>query len=498
MIICTNLFCISEKNLHNSDIPTKQNLYCNGRSTWSVITENADFSNNNNPPKNITNLVPNFIIIGGQEQVISYVMVMDASNSMNTAGRLQAMKDAANRWISYDVEDGTKVGMLPFNEFPFPNLGFALTEVNAESKTMMIEKISKLTTALYTCICDGLVEAAESSIYLNSMEGNAIILLTDGKQTKNCKYSYEDAKKKLILKKIRLITIALGNKADDEIEGLAEATGGKTFFVDDNSGPGDFSDAFTGSTTFQPADTISNTDQTIYQRTWAYNTSNVDSFTVDASLGRKLTFRMEVKNGDTYCNFDMKISIIDPTNNRENITFPCSKSNYGTFIHQIPDDALEGKWVYIVESASQYDSMTISVTSRSRTSSTDPIQTKCWIKTGEQTLGSDVYLKLAAVAEVKQGSKPVIGARVRAYITRPGDGALNPPSEIELLDNGSGTSFFYSIFWNKFLYFNKDLKSNTILTGADVISNDGVYSRYFTKYTGKSESLNLLENYDSS
>ena len=382
--------------------------------------------------------------MGGQEQVISYVMVMDASNSMNNNGRLQAMKDAANRWISFDVEDGTKVGMLPFNEFPLANLGFKLTEVNAESKEMMISKISSLKTELYTCICDGLFEAAESADYLNNLEGNAIILLTDGRQTKNCKYSYKDAKNKLILKKIRLITIALGDKADEEIEGLAEATGGKTFFVDDNSGPGDFSDAFTGSTTFQPADTISNTDQTIYQKTWTYNTSHVDSFTVDASLGKNLTFRMEVKNGNTYCNFDMKISIIDPSNTRENITFPCSKSNYGTLIHQIPDESPVGKWVYSVESASRYNSMTISISSRSRTSSTEPIQTKCWIKTGEQTLGNDVYLKLAAVAEVKQGSKPVIGARVRAYITRPGDGALNPPSEIELLDNGSGILDFIS------------------------------------------------------
>ena len=97
------------------------------------------------------------------------------------------------------------------------------------------------------------------------------------------------------------------------------------------------------------------------------------------------------------------------------------------------------------------------VTSRSRYANDDPIQTKCWIKTGEQQLGTEVYLKLSAVAEVKKGNMPVIGARVRAYITRPSTNGETPALELELDDNGSG---------------------------ADVIKNDGIYSRYFTKYTG--------------
>ena len=55
-------FCddISEANLHHDDIPTKHNLYCDGKSTWAVILESKDFINDANPPVNNINTVPQF------------------------------------------------------------------------------------------------------------------------------------------------------------------------------------------------------------------------------------------------------------------------------------------------------------------------------------------------------------------------------------------------------------------------------------------------------
>merc|ERR1719334_1266246 len=86
--------------------------------------------------------------------------------------------------------------------------------------------------------------------------------------------------------------------------------------------------------------------------------------------------------------------------------------------------------------------------------------TKCWIATGSQEIDTNVNVKLAVVAEVNQGSKPVIGAKVNAEIERPSDmnGNPYPPLVLGLADNGSG---------------------------ADKIKNDGVYSRYFAEFTGK-------------
>merc|ERR1711971_16939 len=87
--------------------------------------------------------------------------------------------------------------------------------------------------------------------------------------------------------------------------------------------------------------------------------------------------------------------------------------------------------------------------------------TRCWISTGSEDIDTTTDIKLAVVAEVVQGSKPVVGAKVEASVERPpinSDGDPQPPILLQLLDNGSG---------------------------ADKIKNDGTYTRYFAKYTGK-------------
>ncbi len=376
-------------------------------------------------------------------------MVMDVSRSMDPtvngiADRLTAMKDAAKRFVNFDIPDGTVLGMLPFSTDQYPQLGFYMSAVNQGVRETMVQQIDGLKIQSGTCITDGLFRAAQDQNYLNKTEGNAIILLTDGIQDGACNSNYDQIRDYLVEKKVRLITIALGNSADQEIEGLAEATGGKSFFVEDNSGPGDFSDAFTGSTTFQPADTISNTDMTLYQNDFVYSATIHEAFDVDVSVGKNFTLRVEIANGNKDCNQNMNISLIGPNiSDRKDFTFKCSKQNFGTFVHQLDEEATAGRWQFFIKSTETFDSISVRVTSRSRNANDDPIQTKCWIKTGEQQLGTEVYLKLSAVAEVKKGNMPVLGAKVRAYITRPSDGGENPPLEMELEDNGSGNIFSY-------------------------------------------------------
>ena len=78
--------------------------------------------------------------------------------------------------------------------------------------------------------------------------------------------------------------------------------------------------------------------------------------------------------------------------------------------------------------------------------------TRCWISTGAEDIDTTTDIKLAVVAEVSQGSKPVVGAKVEALVERPSNsnGEPQPPIQLQLLDNGSG---------------------------ADKIKNDGTYTR---------------------
>ena len=249
------------------------------------------------------------------------------------------------------------------------------------------------------------------------------------------------------------------------------------FLFQDYSTSGSINDAFGGSTTYQPGDTIGNTDIDVYQKDWDFNADQIkqtdrqkhtdlkilnsffvrDTFDIDASIGRDVTFQIDVsreKSTDD-CAQDIKIKFQIPGVGVEEEVFKCSKNNFGIFkkdmsIYQNP--VPEGRWLYLIEKGTEKVSISVKVTAKAKDQSTDPILTKCWIATGSQQINSEMDLKLSVVADVRQGNKPVIGAKVRAIVERPSDANGNPypEIEIELADNGAG---------------------------ADFIKNDGLYAR---------------------
>merc|ERR1711971_1408670 len=188
-------------------------------------------------------------------------------------------------------------------------------------------------------------------------------------------------------------------------------------------------------------------------------------FDIDISIGREVSFQMEVQTKGEDCTAPLTITLVRPddahTPELKDEQFTCSSSNSRMFRHMVADLALEGRWVYKVTAQEDLASVSIKVESKSRNPSTDPVMTRCWISTGSEDIDTTTDIKLAVVAEVIQGSAPVVGAKVEASVERPpinSDGDPLPPILLQLLDNGSG---------------------------ADKIKNDGTYTRYFAKYTGK-------------
>jgi hypothetical protein len=284
---------------------------------------------------------------------------------------------------------------------------------------------------------------------LRNLTGNTIILITDGRQeclvptSSNC-LTITSVLSDLVARKIRVITIALGNEADPEIEDLALATGGKSYYVEDNSGSGDINDAFTGSTTYQPGDTLANNTATVYQRDWnaaelAAEGSRglVDFFDIDLSLGRDVVVQIDVRtfhqlNGST-CQQNLSVSLVAPEDphTRTNLTFRCDADNFGMFRYGLEGLAAVGRWVYLVRTGEDYAALSVLVTSKGRTEdSTEPIHTRCWMSGGTGSL--------AVLAEVKKGQRPVIGARVTAMVERAEEGSSLPSLQLQLLDNGVG------------------------------------------------------------
>lgn len=342
---------------------------CNGRSTWDVITSSQDFAGDtNNPPApDNTDTTPTFVIKGGADaSATSYVLVMDVSRSMVENGqRLDNLKDAAKRWIMYDLQDGVELGMVIFADEEFVRPIQNLTAITSFNRGAMLDTVDGITSSGKTCIGCGLMFAKDYAGLLKGKNGNVIILITDGHQ--ECLHpnkpeclTISDVMNDLVQRKIRVITIALGKDADPEIEELALLTGGKSYFVDDSSGSGSINGAFSGSTTYQPGDTLGNKSITVYQRDWtasevagAGNKGLVDYYDLDASVGRDVEFQLDVRtdsgaNNECQESIDIVMIAPDAAHTATNLSFTCSPGNFGVFKHKTDGEVLQGRWIYKV------------------------------------------------------------------------------------------------------------------------------------------------------
>merc|ERR1712172_122250 len=473
----------TETNLHHEEIPTKHNLYCDGRSTWDVIKENEDFADGANPPHpDISTTVPSFRVV--QSKNPKYVVLMDVSTSMVTEPdaihhyelRARNLRSAVKRWLMYEVADGTEVALVVFSDVEpdYNPVIFPMEAVNNETRARMIEAVDKMEFDGKTCIGCGLDRALNYPGSLKGVNGGVIILITDGMQdcemgvgdTNVCK-TIESMTPEVLERQTRVVTIAFGLDADPALEDLAVKSGGKSYFIDDFSGPGTINDAFTGSMTYQPGDVLGESTTTVHQNDHQNVVTGAEIksfFDIDVSIGREVTFQITINAAmGQDCTSALTITLLKPdeehTPELDKEPFTCSSENYKTYRHTVLL-AQEGRWVYEIVASEALVSISVKVESKSRDPSTDPVMSRCWISSDGQELDTTTNVKLAVVAEVSQGSAPVVGARVEAVVERPMDSDNNPqaPIQLELLDNGGG---------------------------ADKIRNDGTYSRYFTQYTGK-------------
>jgi len=468
----------TEANLHHAEIPTKHNLYCDGRSTWDVIKENSDFANEVNPPNpNLLDTTPVFRVV--QSKSPKYVVLMDVSASMETPGtglmdligvRSANLKNAVKRWVMYEVTDGTEVALVVFsNVAPTSNpIIFPMSIVDDETRAGMIEAIDSMKFIGRTCIGCGIDRALNWDGSLKGSNGGVIILITDGMQdceTDDGCLTIADMTPDVLARQTRVVTIAFGLEADPALEDLALQSGGKSYFIDDYSGPGSINDAFTGSLTYQPGDVLGESTTTVHQNDHHNVVTGAEIksfFDIDVSIGREVTFQITI-NAVEDCTAALTITLLKPDEEHnpelDKVPFTCSSENYKTYRHTVLL-AQEGRWVYEIVASEALDSISVKVESKSREPSTDPVMSRCWISSDGQELDTTTNVKLAVVAEVSQGSKPVVGAKVEAVVERPMDSNNNPqaPIQLDLLDNGGG---------------------------ADKIRNDGTYARYFTQYTGK-------------
>ncbi|KAM7298153.1 solute carrier family 22 member 6-B-like [Ixodes scapularis] len=102
-----NAFCgDTEDHKHNADAPTPQNVLCDMRSTWDVISNTDDFRSITDP---VPRMPTEFRIVKGQGH-IRIVFVLDLENKINM------LRQAASRSLEDNVPDGSDVGIITFSD----------------------------------------------------------------------------------------------------------------------------------------------------------------------------------------------------------------------------------------------------------------------------------------------------------------------------------------------------------------------------------------------
>uniref|UniRef100_A0A8D0HKH2 Chloride channel accessory 2 n=1 Tax=Sphenodon punctatus TaxID=8508 RepID=A0A8D0HKH2_SPHPU len=429
-------FC--DASNHNTEAPNLQNKMCSYKSTWDTIMSSADFKSNF--PMIGTSLPPPpiFSLLQSQDRVIC--LVLDVSSSMNEGDRINRLHQAAEVYLRQIVEENSYVGIVTFSH---------VAEVKTQLQQILSDDVRKnlasylprVATSGKTSVCTGLWLGFEVVKNRDAeTSGSTIVLLTAGEDSSisNCFSEVKNSGSVIHI-------IALGSSAAKELEQLANMTGGLNFFATDRLDSNSLIDVFSGILS-RSGDTSNQSVQieSAGESTGAYKHFN-KTVTIDSTIGKNTFFVVTWQK-----NRLPDITLLDPSGKRyTNEDFEIDSGLHRAHL-QIPEIAEAGDWTYVVTNTHNSSQvLTVAVTSRAVNSSIPLITVKAHTNKVVNFYPSPMIV----YAQVSHGFGPILGANVTAII-EPEDG---DPIILKLLDNGAG---------------------------ADVVKDDGVYSKYLFSFSG--------------
>ncbi|KAG9483189.1 hypothetical protein GDO78_009245 [Eleutherodactylus coqui] len=426
-------FC--KENSHNKEAPNQQNKLCNRKSTWEVIMNSPDMKTST-PLANTNIPDPTFSLLQFKDRVVT--LVLDVSGSMGSFDRIARLYQASEVYIMQIVESGSHVGIVTFSD-----VATVQSQLVKIVDTFQREKLKQLLPKVAgggTTICAGVRSGFEvNKGYDGSTYGTEIVLLTDGEDS-GISSCHEEVRTSGAI----IHTIALGDKADPGLEQLANITGGLRLSVTDKVDTNGLIDSFSriisgNGDTIQQSVQIESTATTIPP-----NQCLTGKVTIDNTVGNDTFFLV------TWTSAIPGIVLRDPKGKEykdgQFVSDATSKSARLT----IPGTAEKGDWQYsLCNTPSGEQVLGFTVNSRAANPNVAPIIAEAYMNADTASFPSPIIV----YAIVTQGFSPVLGTKVTATIEAQ-DGTIKT---LELLDNGAG---------------------------ADIIKNDGIYSRYFTSYKG--------------
>lgn len=113
----TEYYCDFENEIryHNEKLPNKQNEICNLQSTFDVVMQNVDFQNQEGSGGE-WDIAPETEFEILKQNIGKFVLVLDTSSSMSKPNvtRFEQLKQSTMRWIKYDIDLGSQLGIVSF------------------------------------------------------------------------------------------------------------------------------------------------------------------------------------------------------------------------------------------------------------------------------------------------------------------------------------------------------------------------------------------------
>ncbi|KAM4642771.1 calcium-activated chloride channel regulator 1-like [Discoglossus pictus] len=426
-------FCNTDT--HNYEAPTLQNKVCNYRSTWEVIMNSSDIQST--PPKNDTNIpVPSFSLLQYRDRVVT--LVLDVSGSMATYDRINRLYQAATVYLMQIVETGSHVGIVSFSNIE--TIVSSLVQIKNNTQREQLQSLLPTIAAGGTDICRGIRTGIQVNKVLdNSTYGTEIVLLTDGEDNYDTSLCFPDIRESGSI----IHVVALGPNAAKELEKIANMTGGLKYLATDNVDTNGLIDAFNGIS----ARNGNLSQQAIQLESTALNLKPKECLNgtvfIDNTVGNNTFFLV------TWQSPIPAINLQDPLGKLYTSTNFTSDTTSKSSRLAIPGTAQVGPWRYsLCNTFAANQVLGIVVTTKALDENIPPIIVNAFMNRNINVFPSPMVV----YASVTQGNLPVMGAKVLATV-EPLSGSQVTQ---ELFDNGAG---------------------------ADIIKNDGIYSRYFTSFT---------------
>ena len=440
--------------------PTKHNALCHGQSVQEVIRNSPDFTEMREMRRTAgSQLLPPHIVTV-QEKYPRYILVIETSSSMADNDDWRWVNKALQKLLRYDLPDSAMVGLVTFSD---------ISKVEVEV-TRLGDHRSELADILpdkyrlgggQTCMVCGVTKALET--LGRDKQGGHVVLISraatlterDSRKMKEF-FSYYQAKLSTLI--ISSNTVASSPASYDE---LARHTGGDSFVITEQQQIARYREISRALSEVTEVSQVLLHEQLVSHSVSSEVTEG--DFLVDKeTAATNLTFAVFVldeenhamrsvsftnlETGQQYGPYTAVSSLHDNINMK---TF-----NYGLVSGQPPFSL--GSWRYhlhwVTRDVEAAVTVTAGVADRARA-----FNIRVWSSAGDSPVVTHHH-PLSLHASVSLGGDPVLRARVTATVTLLAHNKTQPVvvASFELLDNGSGD--------------------------ADVVRDDGVYSRYLVHY----------------